>query len=98
MDGEHAHLQGLVSDVRVTADAFGELFRLIEEKFQSDSLVDCLALVLCQRLEQLGEQLEDAITRRPSVEGVRGNAPARGQGAGDGPLGAGEGLGTLRAE
>lgn len=67
MDGERAHLQGLVFDVRVTAQAFGELFRLIEEKFQPDSFVDCLGLVLCQRLEQLGEQLEDAIARRPSV-------------------------------
>lgn len=67
MDGERTHLQGLVSDVRVTAEAFGELFRLIEEKFQPNSSVDCLGLILCQRLEQLGEQLEDAIASRPSM-------------------------------
>lgn len=51
----------LVGDVRITAQAFGELFRLIEEKFAPDSFVDSLGLILCQRLELLGEQLEDAV-------------------------------------
>lgn len=88
----------LVGDVRTTAQAFGELFRLIEEKFAPDSFVDSLGLILWQRLELLGEQLEEAIHQTSDLQGIRGSAPARGQGAGVRPLGAGEGLGTLRAE
>ncbi|MBP9027391.1 MAG: hypothetical protein KBH81_14750 [Phycisphaerae bacterium] len=56
-----ADLVQLVNDIRATGGAFRELLALIEEKFAPDAFVDCLGVVLCDRIEQLGEQLEAAI-------------------------------------
>ncbi len=98
IDFDHLHRMRLVGEIRTTGQAFRELFALLEGRFDPDSFVDNLAFVLCQRLDALGEQLEELIKSDDMLSGIRGIAPARGQGAGDRPLGAGEGLGTLRAE
>lgn len=57
-----SELLRLVGDVRVTAQAFRELFLLLEEKDFGASGVDCLGLVLCNRLEDLGAQLEAGLS------------------------------------
>jgi len=71
-----AELFRLVGDVRITSQAFGELFRLIEEKFAPDSFVDSLGLILWQRLELLGEQLEEAIHQPSDLQGTHSNSVA----------------------
>jgi hypothetical protein len=55
----------LVSDVRTLGDAFRELFALLAEKHAPDTCADALGLVLCDRLEHLGEHLEAVLLSSP---------------------------------
>ena len=63
VEGVHmaADLVRLVDEVRTIGQAFRELFGLMEEKREAGVLVDCLGVVLCDRIEELGGQLEDAV-------------------------------------
>jgi len=56
----------LVGDIRTTGRAFRELLALVEEKFAPDAFVDCLGVILCDRIEDLGGQLESAIQHQCS--------------------------------
>jgi len=56
----------LVCDVRTLGDAFRELFALFAEKHAPDTFADALGIVLCDRLEHLGEQLEAAVQHQRS--------------------------------
>jgi len=51
----------LVGDIRTTGRAFRELLALVEEKFAPDAFVDSLGVILCDRIEELGGQIEDAV-------------------------------------